>query len=144
MEAFCGILAIFFHKREVILADNDNRRGRGDSPRYTMNKIGQINDSFRKTILTNTVRNGRCILTQGVQALDPDTLMTILDQVRDYDTFAPENDPHGEDDFGVIEMAGVEKLYWKIDIYEDATLQWGSGDREKGYRVLTIMLASEN
>ena len=109
-----------------------------------MTTIAQINDFFRKAILTNPVKSGRCILTQGVASLASDTQMSILDKIRDYDTFTPDHDPNAEHDFGVIEITGVEKVYWKIDTYEDETLEWGAQDPKKGYRVLTIMLASEN
>ena len=111
---------------------------------FQMTTIAQINDFFRKAILTNPVRGGKCIVTAGVHALDPDTQMIIIANVRSYDTFDPEDDPYGAHDFGVVQVAGVEKIYWKIDIYADETLQWGAENPIKGYRVLTIMLASEN
>ena len=109
-----------------------------------MSRIAQINNFFRKAVLTNQVTDGRCIVTQGVASLAADTQTAILDKVRDYDKFTPDHDPNAEHDFGVIEIAGVEKVYWKIDTYEDETLQWRAEDPENGYRVLTIMLASEN
>ena len=84
------------------------------------------------------------MLTQGVHALEPDLKMMVLQRVRDYQTFTPDHDPNREHDFGVIEVVGVEKVYWRIDIYEDATMQYGAEDKIRGYRVLTIMLASEH
>ena len=61
-----------------------------------------------------------------------------------FSAFTPENDPHGEHDFGSFALAG-RKLFFKID-YFDATMQFGSedpADPAKTTRVLTIMLAEE-
>ena len=58
----------------------------------------------------------------------------------------PDNDPHGERDFGVIAFRG-NKIFWKIDIYaNDGTFQWGSDtpwDADQSYRIVTVMLASD-
>ena len=89
------------------------------------------------------MRGGKCVLTRSVAALDADTQMIILARVRTFDTFTPDNDPHGEHDFGAVSVAGVGKVFFKIDYYDDATLQWGAEDRIKAYRILTIMLASD-
>ncbi len=61
-----------------------------------------------------------------------------------FDAFTPDNDPHGERDFGSFEHEG-ERIFWKIDYY-DRSLQFGSedpSDPRQTRRVLTIMLASE-
>ncbi|MCH8957714.1 DUF3768 domain-containing protein, partial [candidate division KSB1 bacterium] len=55
-----------------------------------------------------------------------------------YDNFDDGNDPYGEHDFGVIELTGQPKIYWKIDYY-DANFEYG-GDVN---RLLTILLADE-
>lgn len=58
----------------------------------------------------------------------------------------PDNDPHGERDFGVVEYQG-HKIFWKIDVYaNDGTFQWGSEtpwDGERSFRIVTVMLASD-
>ena len=61
-----------------------------------------------------------------------------------FSAFTPENDPHGEHDFGAFDHKG-DTIYWKIDDY-DPTLTHGSedpSDARQTRRVLTIMLASE-
>ena len=108
-----------------------------------MATIAQVNDFFRRAILTNPVRGGKCVVTQGVNALDPDTKKAILAKVRTFANFTQDNDPYGEHEFGAFEVAGVGKVFWKIDYYSDDTMQYGAEDIIKAYRVLTIMLASE-
>jgi hypothetical protein len=67
--------------------------------------------------------------------------------VRRFDSFAEDNDPDGEHDFGTFEVRGVaEKIFWKIDYYADASCAFGSDDPSdisRCFRVLTIMLASD-
>ena len=61
-----------------------------------------------------------------------------------FEDFTPDNDPHGEHDFGAFEHAG-KRIFWKIDYY-DAACENGSedpADASKTTRVLTIMLADE-
>lgn len=68
----------------------------------------------------------------------------ILAAVRAFDSFDTDNDPHGEHDFGVIEIGGV-RAFWKIDAY-DRELRFGSPEPEDPAvttRVLTIMLPEE-
>ena len=55
--------------------------------------------------------------------------------------FNEDNDPWGEHDFGAFEVAGVGKVNWRIDDYEDETD--GAENKLKGYPVLTIMLAED-
>jgi hypothetical protein len=58
--------------------------------------------------------------------------------------FTPDNDPHGEHDFGSFTLVG-RKFFWKIDYY-DREMVHGSeepADPAKTMRVLTILLASE-
>lgn len=64
--------------------------------------------------------------------------------LMEFNDFTEDNDPHGEHDFGAIEV-GQEKLFWKIDYY-DKVKQYHSpdaGDPVVTERVLTLMLASE-
>lgn len=68
----------------------------------------------------------------------------MLQQVRHFDDFTPENDPYGEHDFGVLKMQGLT-VYWKFD-YWDQSPDWSGLDKSdpsKTVRVLTIMLAEE-
>ena len=108
--------------------------------------IASQNDAFRKAILSNPEVNdprGRVSVTQGVHALPPDVKMSVLAQVWAYSVFDPEDDPYGEHDFGVIQMQGAPRIYWKIDYYEDASMEYGAEDKATAYRSLLIMLADE-
>lgn len=87
---------------------------------------------------------GQMALTRGVLALGQSIVPQVVEAVRTFDTFTPDNDPYGEHDFGSIEIAGM-KVFWKVDCY-DRNLQWGSpdpADPTVTTRVLTIMLATE-
>ncbi len=113
--------------------------------RCNARRIQTRNDAFRAAILTSpdTEKGGRCNATQGVHGLPPDAKMAIFIAVRDYKTFDTEDDPYGEHDFGVIELTGLPKVYWKIDYYESEACEFGTEDRVNAYRVLVIMLADE-
>jgi hypothetical protein len=57
-------------------------------------QIAALNDRARTTFT-----GCRVVLTEGIQAL-PDTIrLDILQQVRSFDAFTPDNDPWGEHDF---------------------------------------------
>ena len=102
-------------------------------------RIRELNDGFRKSFV-----GGRVVVTDGVDALSADVKAEVLQQVRQFDRFDSDNDPHGEHDFGNFEIAG-ERFFFKIDYY-DLAMEGGSEDPAnpaKTTRVLTIMLASE-
>ena len=100
-------------------------------------KIAALNDHARRSFT-----GCRVVITQGVQTLDD--VPSVLDQVRRYSTFTPNNDPYGEHDFGSF-LHGDITIFWKIDTY-DMDLQMHSPDPTDSAvttRVLTIMLAEE-
>jgi len=87
---------------------------------------------------------GRWVLTRGVAALEPEQVAAILQQVMTFNTFTTSNDPHGEHDFGRLELEDDLQVFWKIDYYEDSTLTYGAeAPALKCYRVLTIMRTDE-
>lgn len=105
----------------------------------TAERIRDLNDAFRRSFV-----GGRVMTTAGVAAMTEQRRAEVFERVRTFDAFTPDNDPHGEHDFGSFEVAG-KKLFWKIDAY-DAAMEFGSEDPvdpSKTIRVLTIMLASE-
>jgi hypothetical protein len=105
----------------------------------TESKIAKLNDLLRQTYW-----GGKVMITQGVQALSSDKQAAIFNAVRDFDNFTPDNDPHGEHDFGTVSISGT-KCFWKIDYY-DNRMEFGSEDPANPAittRVLTIMLAEE-
>ena len=104
-----------------------------------MQTIAALNDATRQF---NT--GGTIFITAGIAALPVDDQAAILDRVRTFDAFTPDNDPYGEHDFGSFEYAG-KTILWKIDAY-DTSLECGSpnpADPAVTRRVLTVMLSEE-
>jgi hypothetical protein len=100
-------------------------------------KIRTLNDSLRKTLV-----GGRVVATCPV--VQSGELGRILQQVRNFDMFDDNNDPHGEHDFGSFKF-NDETYLWKIDYY-DREMAAGSPDPANPSvttRVLTVFLASE-
>jgi len=102
-------------------------------------RIRELNDAFRRGHAY-----GRIVITQGVRAHGEAFATRAFALVQKFEAFTPDNDPHGEHDFGAFEHGG-QKIFWKIDYY-DAACEFGSedpADTAQTTRVLTIMLASE-
>jgi len=102
--------------------------------------IRQLNDRFR---MSGPV-TGDWLIAMGVQSLGEAAVVLAIQRTAQFDAFTPDNDPHGEHDFGSFTLAG-HKLYWKIDYY-DLRLKFGSPDPANELvtrRVMTILLASE-
>jgi hypothetical protein len=102
-------------------------------------RIRSLNDAFRRTFA-----GGKVMMTSGVDELPDCVKAEALRQVATFSGFTPDNDPHGEHDFGSFTLVG-RKFFWKID-YFDPEMTQGSedpADPDKTARVLTIMLASE-
>ncbi|WP_108811909.1 DUF3768 domain-containing protein [Sphingorhabdus sp. Alg231-15] len=103
-------------------------------------KIRRLNDRLR----CHGLGQGSVFVTNGIQDRGYEFGVKALQQVRDFDRFTDDNDPHGEHDFGAFDLDG-QRLFWKIDYY-DPSLQNASNDpacETETHRVLTIMLASE-
>ena len=106
----------------------------------SVNRIAELNDLCRKAMGIA----GRVRQTAGIRALPASVQSAIREKVETFDDFTPDNDPHGEHDFGSFECEG-ETICWKID-YFDKNMTAGSedpSDPAKTVRVLTIMLAGE-
>ena len=101
--------------------------------------IARLNDELRKNL-----RGGHFMVTRGVRSLPGFAASDLIRAVAAYDCFDVDNDPHGERDFGDVELCGAT-LLWKIDYY-DQQLQYASpdpADASVTTRVLTVMLESE-
>ena len=101
--------------------------------------IARLNDQLRKTGIGGTV-----IVTKAVTHLSGFNAGALMTALANYDGFDPDNDPHGERDFGDLTLFGTNLLF-KIDYY-DPRLQFGSDDPadvNATKRVLTVMTAGE-
>jgi hypothetical protein len=106
----------------------------------TTSKIAELNDLCRTAMGVA----GRLFQTAGICALPLADQSAVREKVETFDAFTPDNDPHGERDFGGFEHNG-ERIFWKIDYYAP-DMEHGSenpADPRQTVRVLTIMLASE-
>jgi hypothetical protein len=104
-------------------------------------RIRELNDQFRKWSFPPY---GELFATAGVAALNLPDFMALMVQVRDFDAFTEDNDPHGEHDFGAIDHDG-SNYFWKIDYY-DLQRVYHSPDAanpDVTCRVLTVMRADE-
>jgi hypothetical protein len=100
----------------------------------TSAKIAAINDEFRRSM-------EGCTVTRGVVAMGA-AANEVFVAVRDYTAFNEDNDPYGEHDFGSLKVAG-EKVFWKIDYYDENLSNWCDPLNPDCHRILTIMLAEE-
>ncbi|MRI55358.1 DUF3768 domain-containing protein [Methylobacterium sp. DB1607] len=102
-------------------------------------EIRRLNDALRQQLT-----GGRLMLTPGVSQLAPLDRLAVLNLMRDFSAFSPDNDPHGEHDFGSVEHRGT-RYFWKVDYY-DLQMAMHSpdpADPAVTVRVLTLMRADE-
>jgi hypothetical protein len=64
-------------------------------------RVRDLNDRFRSTFL-----GGKLVMTCGVADVDPTRIAVLLNRVRRFDIFTPDNDPRGEHDFGAFDDGG--------------------------------------
>jgi hypothetical protein len=110
-----------------------------DTTVSTIERIRALNDDFRRTFVGGVV-----LITAGVEAMPDEQRRSLLANVRSFDAFSEDNDPHREHDFGAVDEGGV-RCFWKIDYY-DRTTEFGSPDPTDPTittRVLIIMRADE-
>lgn len=102
-------------------------------------QIARLNDRLRRS-----GEGGQIVITKGVMRLWGFDAANLREALASYDGFDAGNDPHGERDFGDLDLFNAE-LLWKIDYY-DTSLKFGSedpADASVTSRVLTVLLASE-
>lgn len=98
-----------------------------------VSKTAILNDEFRRSGLG-------VVLTNGAQSVDD--LNGLMRAVRVYEKFSEDNDPYGERDFGSIQWFD-DKIFWKIDYYNQTLDGWADPTSSECQRVLTVMLADE-
>lgn len=103
-------------------------------------RIAELNDLCR----TAMGIAGRLVQTQGVSGLPARAQSAIREKVESFKDFTPDNDPHGERDFGAFDHEGT-RIFWKIDYYAPDMCQGSEdpSDPRQTVRVLTLMLAEE-
>ncbi|MEM7711445.1 MAG: DUF3768 domain-containing protein [Pseudomonadota bacterium] len=117
-------------------------------------RIAAQNDLFRRQVgsiapglgrAEDGTLPGRVVFTHAVAAQGQLFPLLCLLAVAGYDTFEVENDPDGWHDFGAVEVED-QTVWFKIDLYADATMEWGSAapdDPTRTYRVLTVMFPTD-
>jgi hypothetical protein len=112
-------------------------------------RIAKLNDEFRRQAglaLSDSRVPGQCLMTAGIMALGRQVQVEIFGRVRQFSSFEPGNDPYGEHDFGAFSTMAGEHVFWKIDYFADAAMEYGAEHPEdpiRSFRVLTVMLAAE-
>lgn len=104
-------------------------------------RIAQLNDLARTAMGVAS----KLVQTIGISALPEADQSAIREAVEKFTAFTPDNDPHGEHDFGAFNHDGVGRIFWKIDYYDPRYEMHSEdpADPAKTRRVLTIMLAEE-
>jgi hypothetical protein len=102
-------------------------------------RIRALNDQLR-----TIGQGGDIVVTRGIAALDLSAKAAVFAAVQAFDQFTADNDPYGEHDFGLLEVAS-ERIMFKVDYYNRSATGHSpdAGDPQVTRRVLTIMLASE-
>ena len=130
----------------------------------TSERIAALNDAARANLGFSVNAGCRLVCTAGIAALPDEDRNEVFAQVRVFEAFDGDNDPHGERDFGTIcqladgrwtgakQPRGTggtdsvrQRVFWKFD-YHDLACEFGSeapDDPARTTRVLTIMLAEE-
>ena len=104
-------------------------------PNETSAKIARFNDAMRENA-------HNYVATRGILALDQEVVSDIFIAVQNFKEYDEDNDPYGEHDFGLVQVAG-NKVFWKIDYYDESLGYWCDPLSPDCHRVLTIMLAEE-
>ena len=102
-------------------------------------RIAALDDELRRGF-----EGGLVVETPGVEGLGPEIVARVHREVRAFAAFTPDDDPHGEHDFGSLGLEG-RIVFWKVD-YHDRRGRCHSPDPtdpERTLRVLTVMLAEE-
>lgn len=97
--------------------------------------IAEAKERFRQSFV-----GGPVLVTHHVENLEAEVRSRVLEAVRQFSDFKPDNDRHQERDFGSVAIDG-ETYFWKIDLY-DESYERGSpcpADPSVTRRVLTVM-----
>ena len=99
-----------------------------------MNALATLNDQFRKSWREE-------IFTPGIISAVSDHF-GLAQAIESFVEFTEDNDPYGEQDFVSLEFEG-QKVFFKIDYYDQTLSRWCDPLDNACRRTMTIMLASE-
>ena len=101
--------------------------------------VSKKNDLLRANIPAIAKPN-LLLLTRGIYTKFTNSeVADILQKVKSFTDFTPDNDPWKEHDFGSFIYKG-ETIFWKIDDYTSVAKEYN----KEGYAlVLTVLLADE-
>ncbi|CTQ34821.1 DUF3768 domain-containing protein [Jannaschia rubra] len=117
-------------------------------------RIAAQNDAFRRrmgSVVAGAFHpggaelHGRVFATAPVAARGRPFVLACLHAVAAVTVFPPEDDPDGLRDFGAMGVEGA-RVWWKIDLYSDDRLEWGSerpDDPARTYRVLMLLFPED-
>jgi hypothetical protein len=98
-------------------------------------KIARLNDRARAAMGLAC----RLVQTPGINALSPQDQSKIREKVETFNAFTPDDDPHGERDFGAFDHQ-ERRIFWKIDYY-DKDLMFESEDPADVFKKLAAVAA---
>jgi Protein of unknown function (DUF3768) len=96
----------------------------------------QIRAAYDK--LRTTGEGGSMYQTDGFASLPEADRQLAISKIRLFNDFTPENDPHGEHDFGSVKVNGV-RIYFKCETHGILHMN----GKVKKQRMMTVMLADE-
>ncbi|HEY9864093.1 MAG TPA: DUF3768 domain-containing protein [Candidatus Obscuribacterales bacterium] len=108
-------------------------------------QIARLNDQLR----SQNSQVGGIHLSRSVGLLPPQQQQQLLQLLKEFNSFSPDNDPYGERDFVTLELDG-DRYFFKIDYFEKSA--WLKGeeiganspeDVNTTWRVGTLMESSE-
>ena len=114
-------------------------------------RLAAQNDAFRAhqctgaPYLTGEALRGRLVCTAAVAAMGQPFVVAACLAVAAQTAFPEEDDPEGYHDFGAARAQG-RRVWWKIDLFSDDDLCWGSerpDDPSRTVRVLTILFPED-
>jgi hypothetical protein len=108
-------------------------------------QIARLNDQLR----AQNSQVGAIHFSRSVGLLPPQQQQQLLQLLKEFNSFSPDNDPYGERDFVTLELDG-ERYFFKIDYFEKSA--WLKGeeigadtpeDVNTTWRVGTLMESNE-
>lgn len=106
--------------------------------KYSLQDIVAANDDLRINLTKyySQPSSHKCVVLSA-RVIHRDNLADILEAVTGFRNFHSGNDPHGEHDFGIVEVAR-ERYFFKVDYYDKTYNRFSDPYQTAPHRVLTI------